>query len=105
MSDSTMFENPFRAGGEISKNADYIVDAFKNGKLSVISNSDVTMGDIEDKYNEMGESLVQPIERKNGVIAVKTGTAVNTKNDKLGQEVFDDEKENKPDCCVCSAVR
>ena len=98
MSDSTMFENPFRAGGEISKDADHIVDAFKNGKLSVISNSDGTRGDIEDriddKDDEIRESLVQPLERKNGVIAV------NTKKDKFGQEEFEDEKEKKPNCCV-----
>jgi hypothetical protein len=100
MSDCTMSENPFRAGGEISKDADDIVDAFKNGKLSVISNSDGTREDIEDKDDEKRESLVQPLERKNGVIAVKTGTAVNTKNDKFGQEMFEDEKEKKPYCCV-----
>ena len=98
MSDSTMFENPFRAGGEISKDADHIVDAFKNGKLSVISNSDGTRGDIEDriddKDDETREYLVQPLERKNGVIAV------NTKKGKFGQKVFEDEKEKKTHCCV-----
>ena len=91
MSDSTMFENPFRAGGEISKDADDIVDAFKNGKLSLISNSDIE-DRIDDKDDETREYLVQPLERKNGVIAV------NTKRDKFGQEVFNDGKEKKPYC-------
>ena len=93
MSDSTMFENPFRAGGEISKDADDIVDAFKNGKLSLISNSDIE-DRIDDKDDETRETLVQPLERKNGVIAV------NTKKGKFGQKVFEDEKEKKTHCCV-----
>ena len=88
-----MFENPFRAGGEISKDADDIVDAFKSGKLSLISNSDIE-DRIDDKDDETRETLVQPLERKNGVIAV------NTKKGKFGQKVFEDEKEKKTHCCV-----
>ena len=77
--------------GEISKDADDIVDAFKSGKLSLISNSDIE-DRIDDKDDETREYLVQPLERKNGVIAV------NTKRDKFGQEVFNDGKEKKPYC-------
>ncbi|XP_023343278.1 uncharacterized protein LOC111712786 [Eurytemora carolleeae] len=31
-------ENPFRDGGEISRDADVIIDAYRQGKLSVLSN-------------------------------------------------------------------
>ena len=37
-SDSGMFENPFREGGKLSRDAEVIIDALKTGKLSVISN-------------------------------------------------------------------
>ena len=99
----TMFENPFRDGGEISKDADDIVDAFKNGKLSEISNPG---GDIKDwdinKDDENRESIVQPLERKNGMIAVKTDAVMKTEKDKLGQEIIEPEKEKKYYCCVVS---
>ena len=36
--DSGMFENPFREGGKLSRDAEVIIDALKTGKLSVISN-------------------------------------------------------------------
>ena len=37
-SDSGMFENPFREGGKLSRDAEVIIDALKTGKLSIISN-------------------------------------------------------------------
>ena len=35
--DSAMFENPFRAGGELSKDAANIIDALKTGKLDEVA--------------------------------------------------------------------
>lgn len=35
---SDLFENPFREGGKLSRDAEVIIDALKTGKLSVISN-------------------------------------------------------------------
>ena len=43
-SDSGMFENPFREGGKLSRDAEVIIDALKTGKLSVISNQ------VREKY-------------------------------------------------------
>ena len=43
-SDSGMFENPFREGGKLSRDAEVIIDALKTGKLSVISNQ------VRDKH-------------------------------------------------------
>ena len=104
-SESTMFDNPFRAGGELSKDADDIVDAIKTGKLSVLSNSDhldfeVNSRDIKDETEDedeekRGEYLVPPLVCKNGVVAVQQVPVVNVK-----QEVFEDKKGKKNDCCV-----
>ena len=104
-----MFENPFRAGGELSKDADDIVDAFKTGKLSVISNGrhmefeETTSKDIDDNIedDEKRECLVQPLVRKNGVMAVQKLPVVNIKQEKFDQKVFEDEKKRKKEqCCV-----
>merc|ERR1712179_191342 len=71
--EQNVFENPFREGGEISRDADDIVDAFKKGKLSEISNSsEAAAKDCDDDDDDNRESLVQPIERKNGVLLVDT---------------------------------
>ena len=107
-SNSTLFENPFRAGGQLSKDADDIIDAIKTGKLSVISNSEQVESQEEvevskenyESEDEKKECLVKPIERKNGVIAVQQVTVVNIKQEKAGQEVFEDGMKKKKECCV-----
>ena len=68
-----MFENPFREGGDLSKDAEVIIDALKTGKLSVIGNRSCVIGDQslderdnDDKEDNNGSGmLVEPRERKN----------------------------------------
>ena len=104
-----MFENPFRAGGQLSKDADDIIDAIKTGKLSVISNVEqmesqeefeVTKDRGKVDEDEKRECLVKPLVRKNGVMTVQQVAAVNINQDKAGQEVFEEGKEKKQECCV-----
>ena len=104
-----MFENPFRAGGQLSKDADDIIDAIKTGKLSVISNVEqmesqeefeVTKDRGNDDEDEKREWLVKPLVRKNGVMTVQQVAVVNINQDKAGQEVFEEGKEKKQECCV-----
>merc|ERR1712223_1955880 len=78
MGDSGMFENPFREGGKLSRDAEVIIDALKTGKLSVISNQgneEVDRGKNEDSEELLGSSndlnsglLVEPRERKKGEV-------------------------------------
>eukprot|EP00092_Neocalanus_flemingeri_P007769 GFUD01008389.1.p1 GENE.GFUD01008389.1~~GFUD01008389.1.p1 ORF type:complete len:126 (+),score=39.58 GFUD01008389.1:1-378(+) len=103
---STMFENPFRAGGELSKDADEIINAIKTGKLSVISNVEqaesqeglLLTGDEEE--DEKKEYLVKPLVRKNGVLEVHHVPAVTIKEDKAGQDMFENVNEKTKQCCA-----
>ena len=71
-----MIDNPFIPGGELSQEAMEIVNAFKAGKLSEIRYSESKVERIRKVINddfkdeEKFESLVQPLERKYGVIDV-----------------------------------
>lgn len=90
--DSLLFENPFRDGGKLSRDAEDIVIAIRTGKLSVASNSqdylqetaspndtkekDLKNSPIIDKQQTPTKSspcspsspLVKPCNRKNAVI-------------------------------------
>ena len=100
----TMHDNPFRAGGELSKDADDIIDAFKCGKLSVISIREAEILEKDTKKEEIIEniakyevdSLETPMVRKNEVLEV----SVPEIKMKDGQEVFEDRKREKAGCCV-----
>ena len=76
-----MFENPFRDGGKLSRDAEDIVIAVKSGKLSVTSQKGALSfgydekdlaknGELspEEKNYEVSSSLVKPCNRKNAVI-------------------------------------
>ena len=78
--DSQTFENPFRDGGKLSRDAEDILLAVKTGKLSIVSNNDkhdaldedniiINKESItgDDKY-QVSPSLVKPCNRKNAVI-------------------------------------
>ena len=77
--DSQTFENPFRDGGKLSRDAEDILLAVKTGKLSIVSNNDKHDAMDEDniinkesitgdeKY-QVSPSLVKPCNRKNAVI-------------------------------------
>jgi len=111
--DPGMFENPFRDGGDLSKDADVIIDALKTGKLSVISNvsngtPDLVLEerDVMDNSDHVekngGGMLVEPRERKNGQngeVDVQRGLVVNTKQAAVERVVID-EKKQKCKCCV-----
>ena len=67
-----MADNPFLPGGDISKDAEEIVNAFKAGKLSCLSDNGKNVQETDSEDDEKMESIVQPLERKVGVIGVKT---------------------------------
>jgi len=92
--EQNVFENPFREGGEISRDADDIVDAFKRGKLSEISNSSEAAAKDCDDDDDNRESLVKPIERKNGVLVVDSN-----KEKKPEKEVPEEKNLKKYYCC------
>jgi len=121
--ESTMFENPFRAGGDLSKDAEIIIDALKTGKLSVISNSSTVCGTEKDgliggdeldksdksvsvkkdsvkKELNGGGLIVEPRERKKGEVDVQRGLVVNPKHAAVERIVIPEEKKQKCKCCV-----
>ena len=101
-----MFENPFKAGGKLSREADDIVDAIKTGKLSVNSNSEplesldkaeVTLNSEYDDENK--ESLVKPLFRKNGIM----GPGVQQRfkgNRKEDMSCIKEGKKKTYNCCI-----
>jgi len=116
--DSGMFENPFREGGKLSRDAEVIIDALKTGKLSVISNQgneEVDRGKNEDSEELLGSSndlnggsgpLVEPRERKkgevkaNGEVDVHRGLVINSKQAAVERVVIPENKKQKCACCV-----
>lgn len=90
--DSLLFENPFRDGGKLSRDAEDIVIAIRTGKLSVANNSQDNLQEtankngtiVEDQKNlsmnnkhatpakssptSPSSPLVKPCNRKNAVI-------------------------------------
>jgi len=115
--DSGMFENPFREGGKLSRDAEVIIDALKTGKLSVISNQgqdDVDRGkdDSDEHLQNNGDLnggsglLVEPRERKkgevkaNGEVDVHRGLVINSKQAAVERVVIPENKKQKCTCCV-----
>lgn len=115
--DSGMFENPFREGGKLSRDAEVIIDALKTGKLSVISNQgqdDVDRGkdDSDEHLKNNGDLnggsglLVEPRERKkgevkaNGEVDVHRGLVINSKQAAVERVVIPENKKQKCACCV-----
>jgi len=116
-SDSGMFENPFREGGKLSRDAEVIIDALKTGKLSIISNqgseeADRSKEDSEDQLETNGDLnggsglLVEPRERKkgevkaNGEVDVHRGLVINSKQAAVERVVIPENKKQKCACCV-----
>ena len=105
-----MFENPFRDGGKLSRDAEDIVLAVKTGKLSVVSNNDKDVHDgveniianKEDSGNnyQVSPSLVKPCNRKNAVIDnVQKRNSTNSYLQKGSQSSIDQKKKHQK-CCV-----
>ena len=107
--DSQTFENPFRDGGKLSRDAEDIVLAVKTGKLSVVSNNEKD-DDVEDiiiTNREQGDSdnyqvspsLVKPCNRKNAVIDnVQNRNNSTSINLQKGSSI--DQKKKHTKCCV-----
>ena len=90
--DSLLFENPFRDGGKLSRDAEDIVIAIRTGKLSVASNPEDNLHETTNKnenyeedqknssldhknetpakisFSSTSSPLVKPCNRKNAVI-------------------------------------
>ena len=107
-----MFENPFRDGGKLSRDAEDIVLAVKTGKLSVVSNNDKDVQDgveniianKEDRTSEnnyqVSPSLVKPCNRKNAVIDnVQKRNSTNSYLQKGSQSSIDQKKKHQK-CCI-----
>lgn len=111
--DSAAWENPFREGGELSKDAENIVSALKQGKLSVVSMSPSSSPqpptDAEDGGGGGGgggDSVNGDSKEKNGlkakekVVEVQHGVVVNAKQTEAEHIVIPEEKKKKCSCCV-----
>jgi len=116
-SESGMFENPFREGGKLSRDAEVIIDALKTGKLSVISNqgpdeADRSKEDSEEQLESNGDLnggsslLVEPTERTrveakaNGEVDVHRGLVINSKQAAVERVMIPENKKQKCACCV-----
>jgi len=122
--DSATWENPFRDGGDLSKDADYIVSALKQGKLSVVSMSPSTSPippsitpDGTDGGTDISPKRLDPVKEANGpsngpsngvnssndkpaVVEVQHGVVVNAKQMGVEHIVIPEEKKKKCSCCV-----
>jgi len=117
-SDSTMFENPFRAGGQLSKDAANIIDALKTGKLDEVTGephengnqqpkADTTKHDAENLSSEISNVKTQS-EKRNDVnsevnakeVEVERGLVINPKHADVEHVVIPEEKKKNCACCV-----
>eukprot|EP00092_Neocalanus_flemingeri_P063244 GFUD01076479.1.p1 GENE.GFUD01076479.1~~GFUD01076479.1.p1 ORF type:complete len:137 (-),score=47.78 GFUD01076479.1:1327-1737(-) len=110
-SDSTMFENPFRAGGQLSEDAANIIDALKTGKLDEVTGesqengyqkpaADTTKHGDENIKNEISNAKTQSDKRNEAEsetnakeVEVERGLVINPKH-------VDVEKKG----CVCCVL-
>ena len=84
-------ENPFRDGGELSKDAEDIIVALRTGKLSVLSNtSQEVLEEQEVRTPSPETSLVPRNERKSGVLE----PAVRKQEEKEGEDEEKVKEEN-----------
>jgi len=116
--ESGMFDNPFRDGGDLSKDAEVIIDALKTGKLSVMSNTSANGSRLEDLLDISSDGLdssgggkdegpaeqllvVEKRERKNGEVDIQRGLVVNAKQALVEHVIIPEEKKKqKCKCCV-----
>lgn len=118
-SDSTMFENPFRAGGELSKDAAHIIDALKTGKLDeVTAEPHETVGqDAVTNNNEHSPEKPQHVadktpEKENEKrsesnnagnakeVEVERGLVINPKHADVEHVMIPEKKKEGCACCV-----
>ena len=112
-SDSNTFENPFRDGGKLSRDAEDIVIAVKTGKLSVGSRHGESEDNLSNRREDTEESntssqepyavptsLVKPCNRKNAVIENVPASKKISKEESSHDIVKEKIKTQK--CCVLS---
>ena len=103
-SGSITFENPFRDGGKLSRDAEDIVIAVKTGKLSVGSRHEENDDSFSSKETSIHEphsvpsSLVKPCDRKNAVIE---NIPKKEPKEVASQDVVKEKIKNQK-CCVLS---
>eukprot|EP00092_Neocalanus_flemingeri_P008992 GFUD01009675.1.p1 GENE.GFUD01009675.1~~GFUD01009675.1.p1 ORF type:complete len:145 (-),score=53.60 GFUD01009675.1:1830-2264(-) len=117
-SDSTMFENPFRAGGQLSEDAANIIDALKTGKLDEVTGesqenghqqpaADTTKHGDENLKNEISNVKTQSDKRNEAEsetnakeVEVERGLVINPKHVDVEHVVIPEEKKKGCVCCV-----
>lgn len=117
-SDSTMFENPFRAGGELSKDAADIIDALKTGKLDEVTGEPHENGNQKTpaettKHNDGNiksdaKNLKTESDQRNlldsGVnakeVEVERGLVINPVHADVEHVLIPDQKKKGCACCV-----
>jgi len=116
--DSAMFENPFRAGGELSKDAAQIIDALKTGKLDEVSaephetdgKDAVTDEDMHNlkRPQEVNNKLDTDNEKRSDVnpapnakeVEVERGLVINPKHADVEHVMIPEKKKDGCACCV-----
>jgi len=113
--DSAMFENPFRAGGELSKDAAQIIDALKTGKLDKVTSdphetdgkepvTDENMHNIDRNPNEKNkneEKRSDEITAPNAKeVEVERGLVINPRHADVEHVMILEKKKEGCDCCV-----
>jgi len=116
--DSAMFENPFRAGGELSKDAANIIDALKTGKLDEVAGEPQENGHqqkptdndqhnpkyLESEASKLKTESVDRNELDSAVhakeVEVERGLVINPKHADVEHVVIPEEKKKGCACCV-----
>jgi len=117
--DSAMFENPFRAGGELSKDAAQIIDALKTGKLDEVSaEPHETDGKDDAVTDENMHNLKRPLDENNKLdtdkekrtdanpapnakeVEVERGLVINPKHADVEHVMIPEKKKDGCACCI-----
>ena len=107
--ESLTFENPFREGGKLSRDAEDIVLAVKSGKLSVTKQDENSTNSTNDEHfkssqtisnYEVSSELVKPCNRKNAVI--QNNVSKNFENHERNSDDNKSTKKNNQGCCALS---
>ena len=108
--ESLTFENPFREGGKLSRDAEDIVLAIKSGKFSVTKQDESGTKSTNDEHfkssqtisnYEVSSDLVKPCNRKNAVIQNNVSKNV-FENHERNSDDNKSTKKNNQECCVLS---
>jgi len=116
--DSAMFENPFRAGGELSKDAANIIDALKTGKLDEVAGEQQENGHqqkptdtdqqnpkyLESEASKLKTEIADRNELDSAVhakeVEVERGLVINPKHADVEHVMIPEKKKKGCACCV-----